>query len=143
MIQYIYLLNIGFFISLGGYFMKMQESGEMYLETILILSQRNTQVRSIDIVNELGYSKPSISRAVNLLKKENYIDIDGKGYIILTEKGQEIASRMYERHQLLTKCLVALGVDKDTAANDACRIEHVISAQSFEKIKQYAQDKLL
>lgn len=122
--------------------MKMQESGEMYLETILILSQRNTQVRSIDIANELGYSKPSISRAVNLLKNENYIDIDGKGYIILTEKGQEIASRMYERHKLLTKCLVALGVDEDIAANDACRIEHVISAQSFEKIKQYAQDKL-
>lgn len=123
--------------------MKMQESGEMYLETILILSQRNTQVRSIDIANELGYSKPSISRAVNLLKNENYIYIDSKGYIILTEKGQEIASRMYERHKLLTKCLVALGVDEDTAANDACRIEHVISAQSFEKIKQYAQDKLL
>lgn len=123
--------------------MRMQESGEMYLETILVLSQRNTQVRSIDIVNELGYSKPSISRAVNLLKKENYIDIDGKGYIILTEKGQEIASRMYERHKLLTKCLVALGVDEDTATNDACRIEHVIGAQSFEKIKQYAHDKLL
>ena len=117
--------------------MQLQESGENYLETILILSKKNARVRSIDIVNETGYSKPSISRAVNILKKNGYIKVDSLGYITLTESGNTIAKCIYERHTLLTDFFISLGVNKKTAAEDACRIEHIISEESFEEIKKY------
>jgi len=122
--------------------MKLQESGENYLETILILQQRMEHVRSIDVATELGFSKPSISRAVNLLRANGYLDVDGSGYLTLTERGLAVANRIYERHLLLTEYLVALGVSEQTAREDACRIEHVISVESFEKIKEHAQNKL-
>ncbi|HOA34107.1 MAG: metal-dependent transcriptional regulator [Clostridiales bacterium] len=121
--------------------MKMQESGEMYLETILLLTKRGGDVRSIDIVNEMGFSKPSISRAVNLLKKEGYIDIDGAGRITLTEKGLSTATDIYERHQCISKLLQKIGVSPETASKDACRIEHVISEESFEKIKEFIDNE--
>lgn len=117
--------------------MILQESGENYLETILILSERLERVHSVDVANELGFSKPSISRAVSLLRKNGYITVDVDYSLHLTEQGMEIASRVYERHQVLSQALVALGVDTDTAAQDACRIEHVISQKSFDKIKEH------
>jgi Mn-dependent DtxR family transcriptional regulator len=119
--------------------LKIQESAENYLETILILSHRNPFVRSIDIVNELEYTKPSVSVAMKNLRENGYIEVDGEGYITLTEKGREIAEAMYERHTLLSEWLAFLGVDKKTAAEDACRIEHVISAESFEAIKGHVK----
>lgn len=121
--------------------MKIHESAENYLETILILRNRIGEVRSIDIANELNYSKPSISRAVKLLRENNYINVDADGYITLTEAGSSIAENMYERHTLLSKCLTYLGVDEETALEDACKIEHVISQQSFEKIKKLMEEK--
>lgn len=119
--------------------MKIQESAENYLETILILRQRIGDVRSVDIANELGYSKPSISIAMRNLRENNYISVDKNGFITLLPPGQEIAERMYERHTFLTHCLSSLGVAPDIAAEDACRIEHVISAESFEAIKAYVK----
>jgi len=119
--------------------MNIQESGENYLETILILQTKKPEVRSIDIVNELGYSKPSISRAVSILKKNGYINIDDLGNITLTDSGNTIASRMYERHQTLTEYLIVLGVTPETAAQDACRMEHIISQETFDKIRAHAQ----
>jgi len=116
--------------------LKIQESAENYLETILILRQRIGQVRSIDIVNEMNFSKPSISYAMKQLRENGYISMDESGYITLTEKGLEIAERVYERHKVLTDYLVSLGVDEDVAKADACRIEHVISPMSFEMIKK-------
>ncbi|GAE86916.1 metal-dependent transcriptional regulator [Acetivibrio straminisolvens] len=116
--------------------MKIQESAENYLETILILRQRIGQVRSIDIVNEMNFSKPSISYAMKQLRENGYILMDESGYITLTDKGMEIAERIYERHKVLTDYLISLGVDEDTAKGDACRIEHVISPMSFEMIKK-------
>ncbi len=121
--------------------MKIQESAEMYLETILVLSQKNPEVRSIDIVNELGYKKSSISFAMKNLRKNGYIEMDGEGYITLTEKGKHIAETMLERHSLISDLLIRLGVDKTTASEDACRIEHVISPESFEAIKKYVKDQ--
>jgi DtxR family transcriptional regulator, Mn-dependent transcriptional regulator len=115
--------------------MHLQESGEDYLETILILREKRPQVRSIDIVNTTGYSKPSISRAVGILKENNYINVDELGCITLTEQGEKVALGIYERHTLLTKFLVSMGVSEQVAAEDACRIEHVISEETFEKIK--------
>ncbi|HIZ56820.1 MAG TPA: metal-dependent transcriptional regulator [Firmicutes bacterium] len=117
--------------------MKMQESGENYLETILILKNQKGYVRSIDIAQHLQFSKPSVSRAMSLMRKNGYVVVDGDGNIELTEAGREIAERMYERHRMLTEWLIALGVSPDTAAADACRIEHVISTETFEKIKQH------
>ncbi len=117
--------------------MQMQESGEMYLETILILSQRGRPVRSIDIAEHMGYSKPSISRAVGRLRGGNYIRVDQDGFITLTEDGRAIAEKIYERHQLLASVLERLGVDPETAVEDACRIEHVISDASIDAIKQF------
>ena len=117
--------------------MKIQESAENYLETILILRQRIGEVRSVDIANELGYSKPSISIAMRNLRENSYISVDKNGFISLLPPGQEIAERMYERHTFLTRCLTALGVAPEIAAEDACRIEHVISAESFDAIKAY------
>ncbi len=117
--------------------MKIQESAENYLESILILKNRLGNVRSIDIVNFLDYSKPSISVAMKNLRNENYIEIDSKNYITLTEKGLAIAEKMYERHTMLTDWLTRLGVDEKTAAEDACRIEHVLSDKSFAVLKKH------
>ena len=117
--------------------MQLQESGEMYLETILILSEKLQNVRSIDVVEYMNFSKPSVSRAVGLLKTGGFINVDGSGYITLTDVGKEVAKKIYERHTVLTKLLTRLGVDPETAANDACRIEHVISDATFDAIKAH------
>ena len=120
--------------------MNLQESGEMYLETILVLSEKKSDVRSIDICDEMGFSKPSISRAIHLLKDGGYLEIDENGYITLTGLGREIAEKIYERHKVLTALFVAIGVDEDTAAEDACRIEHVISDKTFSAIKKHMKE---
>ena len=117
----------------------MPESAENYLETILILSQSGEPVRAIDIVNELGYSKPSISVAMKNLRIGGYIVVDGDGHITLTSSGFEVAQSMYERHTLISDWLMFLGVDRDTAVNDACKIEHDISQQSFAAIKGHIE----
>ena len=117
--------------------MKIHESGEMYLENILVLRERLEHVRSIDIVNYSGYSKPSISRAVKLLNNAGYIEISGEGYITLTEAGEEIAQKIFARHETLTAFLISIGVDAEKAAEDACRMEHVISDDTYEKIKDF------
>ena len=122
--------------------MDLRESGENYLEAILILQQKTGSVRSIDVANYLGFTKPSVSRAVSILKHADYLWMDKDGSLHLTDAGRKIAEEIYERHRLLTEYLVVLGVDKETAAEDACRIEHVISAESFEKIKEHAQQRL-
>ena len=117
--------------------MRLQESGEMYLETILILSQRMENVRAINIGEEMGYSKPSVSRALKILKENSYINVDKNGYITLSKTEQEIAEKIYERHQVLSEILIKLGIDPEIAIEDACRMEHVISDTSFEAIKKY------
>lgn len=119
--------------------MQIRESAENYLEKILILSQRKGkgEVRSIDIVNELEFSKPSVSVAMKNLRENGYITVDKDGYIRLTDKGLEIAEKMYERHTLLSQWLIKLGVDEKVAVEDACRMEHVISAESFAAIKKH------
>ena len=119
--------------------MKIQESAENYLETILILSKKSGAVRSIDIVNALDFTKPSVSVAMKNLRENGYISIDADGMISLEPPGQQIAEKIYERHTLLSDWLERLGVDPKTAAEDACRIEHVISAESFEAIKDHAK----
>ena len=120
--------------------MSIHESGEMYLEAILVLSQKNGFVRSIDVSEYLGYSKPSVSRAVGILKNGNYIAVDKDGSLTLTETGKEIAEKIFERHTVLSKLLTKLGVSEETAAADACKIEHAISDESFEAIKRYTAD---
>ena len=117
--------------------MPIQESGEMYLESIYRLSQSGKQVRAIDVGEYMGYSKPSVSRAMGLLKKDEYITVDKDGSITLTESGKAVAEKIFERHTLITELLVSLGVDADVAADDACKVEHVISDESFEAIKKY------
>ena len=117
--------------------MSLHESAEMYLETIYSLSKVNSTVRSIDVAEALGYSRPSVSRAVGLLKNDGYLTMDKDGFLSLTEKGTETADKIYERHTILTAALMALGVDKETAAEDACKIEHDISDRSFEAIKKH------
>ena len=117
--------------------MSMHESAEMYLETIYTLSLNSTSVRSIDVAEALNYSRPSISRAVGLLKKDGYLLMDEEGFLTLTEEGRALAERIYERHTVLTAALEALGVDKETAAEDACKIEHDISDRTFEAIKAH------
>ncbi len=117
--------------------MALHESGEMYLETIHILAQKSSSVRSVDVGEYMGFSKPSVSRAVGLLKKDGYLTMDAKGYIALTEKGEREASRVYERHLVLTGLFVNLGVGEKTAAADACRIEHCISDETFAAIKEH------
>lgn len=119
--------------------MKIQESAENYLETILTLKNKNGAVRSIDIANELGFSKPSVSVAMKNLRENGYIEVDSSGYITLLDSGRQIAEKIYERHTTLSKWLVSLGVDAKTAAEDACRIEHIISSESFEAIKKIAK----
>ena len=118
--------------------MHLQESGEMYLETVFILSQKSDSVRSIDICEYMGYSKPSVSRAIGLLKNGGFINVDGKGYITLTQQGRDVATKMFERHTIITEFLVRLGVDKKIATEDACRIEHHISEESFNALKEFA-----
>ncbi len=117
--------------------MHLQESGEMYLETVYILSKKSESIRSIDICEYMGYSKPSVSRAVGLLKNGGYVTVDEKGYITLTNEGKSVAEKVFERHTMLTDFLVKLGVDKDIASEDACKIEHHISEESFEAIKRH------
>ena len=119
--------------------MKIQESAENYLEAILVLTQRNGQVRSIDVAHYTGFSKPSISRAVGLLRDNGYVSIDQNGLLGLTESGLHIAETIYERHTVLTELLTMLGVSPEAAAGDACRIEHVISAETFAKLKEHAR----
>ena len=116
--------------------MHLQESGEMYLETVYILS-KNGVVRSLDVAEYMGFSKPSVSRAVGLLKQGGYLLMDKEGYLTLTESGLDVAKKIYERHTLLSKFLVRLGVDKKTAAEDACKMEHDISDESFSAIKEH------
>lgn len=118
--------------------MRTNESAEMYLECILELRNEYGEVRSIDIARKTGYSKPSVSRAVGLLKKGGHIEVDGGGYIVLTQSGEAIAEKIFERHRLITEFLVRLGVERETASEDACKIEHVISDESFAKIKEFA-----
>lgn len=122
--------------------MQLLESGEMYLETIYVLSQKQNTVRSIDVANYTGYSKPSVSRAVNLLKDNGYISIDDDGHIKLEQTGLEVAENIYERHTILTKMLCKIGVDEETASADACKMEHVISEITFEKIKEHLNNHL-
>lgn len=116
--------------------MHLQESGEMYLETIYVLSQSKSQVRSIDVAEHMGYSKPSVSRAMGLLKQGGYVTADADGSLKLTPSGFEMARKIFERHLVLTKFLTAMGVSKETASEDACKIEHVISEESFEALKK-------
>ena len=117
--------------------MKIQESAENYLETILVLHKRKGAVRSIDIANEMNFSKPSVSVAMKNLRQGGYIKVDDDGSIILLDKGQEIAEKIYERHTLISEWLTAMGVDPEVAAEDACRIEHVINAETFDALKRH------
>jgi DtxR family Mn-dependent transcriptional regulator len=117
--------------------MHMQESGEMYLETILILSRQSAAVRSMDIASYMGFSKPSVCRAVGLLKSGAYILVDDGGHITLTDTGRELAEKIYERHTFLTQYLTHIGVPADIAAEDACKMEHVISDATFAALKQH------
>ena len=117
--------------------MNLQESGEMYLETILILSQKKSFVRAIDIGEYMGFSKPSVSRAISLLRSGGFVAVGDGGGITLTDAGRDVAEKIYERHQCLTRVLTELGVSAETAAEDACRIEHVISDESFRAIKKH------
>lgn len=117
--------------------MTLLESGEMYLETILVLSQKKSAVRSIDVAEEMSYSKPSVSRAMGILKTGGYIEIDKYGHITLTDSGRKTAERIYERHRILSAILMRLGVDEKTATDDACKMEHYISDTSFAAIKEH------
>ncbi len=122
--------------------MKIQESAENYLETILVLQRRNGQVRSIDIVNEMEFSKPSVSVAMKNLRENGYVEMDREGFLTLTDKGRGIAEMIYERHTLISKWLVSMGVNPEVAAEDACRMEHVISAETFEALKRHVAAQL-
>ena len=117
--------------------MSLQESGEMYLETIYVLSKKSDSVRSLDVAEQMGFSKPSVSRAVKLLKEGECLTVDKDGYLHLTESGLAVAKKIYERHTVLTELLVSLGVSRETAAEDACKIEHVISDESFTAMKNH------
>lgn len=121
--------------------MPIQESGEMYIETIYVLTQKSDKVRSIDVCDHMGYSKPSVSRAIGILKKNGYITVDASGYITLTDDGIRVAERIYERHTILTQFLESLGVSKETASSDACKMEHIISEEAFSAIKKSVSEK--
>lgn len=121
--------------------MHIHESGEMYLETIYILLKQGKAVRSIDVCEHMGYSKPSVSRAMSILKQGGYVNVDNDGHLSLSDTGLEIAEKIYERHNILTRILTELGVDEATAADDACRIEHVISEESFNALKKHLLEK--
>ena len=116
--------------------MNLQESGEMYLESIYVLTRENKNVRSIDVVEYMGFSKPSVSRAIGLLKNGGYVTVDKDGFLSLTEIGLEVSEKIYERHDIISKFLISIGVSEEAASNDACKIEHVISDESFEAIKK-------
>ena len=118
----------------------MKESGEMYLESIYVLCNEKPSVRSIDVAEHMNFSKPSVSRAVGLLKIDGYIEVDKDGYISLTQAGRDMANKIFERHTVLTKMLVSLGVDEETATEDACRMEHVISDTTFNAMKKHFGD---
>lgn len=120
--------------------MVLKESGEMYLETIYVLRQRKGFVRAIDVASELGYSKPSVSRAMGILRDGGYITVGSDGGIVLTDLGLEVAERTYERHTVLSELFMRLGVDEENAVNDACKIEHVISSETFSALKKHLQD---
>ena len=122
--------------------MQLKESGEMYLETIYVLSQRKGFVRSIDVGEEMGYSKPSVSRAVGILRDGGYITVAHDGGLHLTEAGLEVAQRTYERHTVLSEFFIKLGVDEETATNDACKIEHVISSSTFAALKKFLNEQM-
>lgn len=117
--------------------MSLKESGEMYLESIYVLCKSKTEVRSVDIAQQMNFSRPSVSRGVGLLKKQGFIEVDEHGFITLTKEGTKTAEKIFERHTLISKMLLAIGVDKETAAEDACRIEHVISEKTFDCLKAY------
>lgn len=117
--------------------MHLQESGEMYLETIYVLSQSGKPVRSVDVGEHMGFSKPSVSRAVGLLKEGGYVTANAEGHLSLTDTGREAAEKIFQRHTVLTRLLIGLGVDEETAAEDACRMEHIISDVTYEAIKRY------
>ena len=119
--------------------MGVHESGEMYLEAILVLSKKNGFVRSVDVSEYLGYSKPSVSRAMGILRSGDYITVEKDGSILLTETGRNLAEKIYERHTVMTRLLIRLGVSEETAASDACKLEHAISDESFEAIKCWAE----
>lgn len=119
--------------------MGLQESGEMYLETILVLSKKIGSVRAIDVGEYMGFSKPSVSRAMGILKSGGFVTTDKSGHLLLTDEGLEIAEKIYERHTLLTKLLVQIGVSEETAAEDACKIEHDISDETFDAIKKHVK----
>ena len=120
--------------------MKIQDSGEMYLETILILSQKSPYVRSFDVGEYMGFSKPSVSHAMGLLRSGGYVNMDENGYLTLTEAGAELAGKIYERHRVLTRILTLLGVDEKVAAEDACKMEHDISDVSFAALKHHVEE---
>ena len=126
-------------VDYGGVIMHLQESGEMYLESIYVLSKKSKFVRSIDIVEYMGFSKPSVSRAIGLLKSGGYVNMDKDGSLTLTEEGINVAKKIYERHTLLTRFLKQLGVSDETASFDACKMEHDISDESFEAIKKFVK----
>ena len=117
--------------------MQLQESGEMYLETILVLSRTQSVVRSVDVSEHMGFSKPSVSRAVSLLRQNGYIEVSPEGYLTLTEQGRDVAEKIYERHTVLTGFLIQLGVDPEVARQDACKMEHGISDQSLNALKHF------
>ena len=119
--------------------MKLMESGQMYLETIYVLSKEKTGVHSIDVSEHMGYSKPSVSRAIGILKSGGYVEMAEDGSLTLTESGLSVAEQIYERHTILTECLVRLGVDRETAAEDACKMEHVISDESMAALKKFIE----
>ncbi len=121
--------------------MQLQESGEMYIETIYVLTKERTNVRSIDVSEHMGFSKPSVSRAIGLLKNGGYVHVDKDGYLTLTEAGLEVAKRMYARHKLLSDLLISLGVPEEIATSDACKIEHHLSDESFAAIKRFIEER--
>ncbi|WP_177918633.1 metal-dependent transcriptional regulator [uncultured Eubacterium sp.] len=115
----------------------MHESGEMYLETIYVLGQRQQNVRSIDVAEEMGFSKPSVSRGVSLLKQDGYLTVDANGFLLLTDSGMDLAKKIYERHTILTEALVKIGVDPQIAQQDACKMEHIISDETLNAFKRH------
>ena len=122
--------------------MKLQESGEMYLETILILTEKNQHLRAVDVADKLGYSKPSVSRALSILRNGKYVEVNDDGFLFLTASGLQVAKKIYERHLSISKFLEYIGVDKTVAEEDACRIEHVISDSTFLCIKKFIEKKM-
>ena len=118
--------------------MSLHESGEMYLETIYVLSKKSNTVRSLDVAEEMNFSKPSVSRAIKILKDGGFVTVDENGYLSLTESGSAVARKIYERHKFLTQFLISIGVSEETSAEDACRVEHYISDETFDALKNYS-----